>query len=111
LTFNHTSDSLNRSPSYSFGYWQWNLAQIEEREFTDNVVELLVAESLREAIAVLAIPHECSDVSDLVTLSLGVDSQIPSLDGSPESLIAHADAALYSAKNRGRNRAIAYTFL
>jgi diguanylate cyclase (GGDEF)-like protein len=69
---------------------------------------LLVAESIQEAIANLDIPHQNSMVSDRITLSMGVASLIPTTEQSLETLIAHADEALYAAKKQGRNQAIAY---
>ncbi len=69
---------------------------------------LIVAESIRQAIAALAIPHAQSEVKEYVTLSLGVAAIIPTLDQQPEELIAQADQALYRAKHQGRDRAIAY---
>jgi diguanylate cyclase (GGDEF)-like protein/PAS domain S-box-containing protein len=73
---------------------------------TNTEGALAVAESIRKAIAALAIPHTESKVSDYVTLSLGAASLIPTADNSnsPERLIAGADEALYAAKNQGRDR-------
>jgi diguanylate cyclase (GGDEF)-like protein len=68
---------------------------------------LQVAADIQTEIANLAIPHDNSDVSDLVTLSMGVASLIPTSERSPKDLISRADQAMYTAKNRGRNRAIA----
>lgn len=68
---------------------------------------LKVTADIQAAIANLAIPHENSDVSDLVTLSIGFASLIPTSARSPQDLISHADQAMYEAKTRGRNRAIA----
>ncbi len=68
---------------------------------------LLVAESIRKVIFNLAIPHTKSEISDHVTLSLGITSIIPTSEKSPDSLILKADTALYTAKAQGRNRAIA----
>jgi diguanylate cyclase (GGDEF)-like protein len=67
---------------------------------------LIVAEKIRSAIAFLSIPHATSQVSQYVTLSLGVASLIPTPKSSPEDLMAQADQALYTAKNEGRDRAI-----
>lgn len=68
---------------------------------------LKVAAAIQTAIANLVIPHDNSDVSDLVTLSIGVASLIPTSERRPEGLISRADQAMYEAKNRGRNRVIA----
>lgn len=64
------------------------------------------AEKIRTAVANLAIPHEKSQVSDCVSISIGY-SNFSSEDGSdPALLLKTADAALYAAKNNGRNKAI-----
>ncbi|WP_190303615.1 diguanylate cyclase domain-containing protein [Pseudanabaena sp. UWO311] len=68
---------------------------------------LKVASTIQTAIANLAIPHDNSDISDLITLSIGVASLIPSSERRIEGLIARTDQAMYEAKNRGRNRVIA----
>jgi diguanylate cyclase (GGDEF)-like protein len=68
---------------------------------------MIVAESIKQAIADLAIPHQGSLVSDRVTLSLGVASLMPTIEQSLEMLISYADTALYDAKKQGRNQAIA----
>jgi diguanylate cyclase (GGDEF)-like protein len=63
-----------------------------------------MAESLRAACEALALPHPASPVSPVVTISLGVAACIPSTEVSAQSLVAQADAALYRAKESGRNR-------
>ncbi|MBL1209715.1 diguanylate cyclase domain-containing protein [Geminocystis sp. GBBB08] len=65
-----------------------------------------VAESLRNAINSLAIPHQTSLVSQHITISSGVASIIPTAQNSLKDLISQADNALYTAKNEGRNRVI-----
>ncbi|MBD2151272.1 diguanylate cyclase [Pseudanabaena sp. FACHB-1277] len=75
---------------------------------TDTEGALIIAESIKQAIADLAIPHQNSMVSDRVTLSLGVASMIPSVGQSLEVLISNADNALYKAKKCGRDQAIAH---
>lgn len=62
-----------------------------------------IAEQIQQAIADLAIPHACSEIASIVSISLGVASQIPIGPGTSQQLIAMADRALYLAKQRGRN--------
>lgn len=65
-----------------------------------------VAQAIREEMQQLKMPHAQSDVSEYVSLSLGVSSVNPSQNLAPETLIATADEALYEAKKQGRNRFI-----
>jgi len=69
-----------------------------------------VAESVREAVESLAIPHADSTASDYVTLSLGIgimSGDIANMDEAVRCLIESADLGLYEAKNQGRNRVCA----
>ena len=70
----------------------------------DNALN--VAESIREAVLALTIPHSESDVSDYVTVSLGVSTFIAREKNSPHDLIRTADIALYQAKQTGRNQVL-----
>lgn len=63
-----------------------------------------VAERICQAVQALAIPHCASDVTDCVTLSIGVATAIPRPGSTPGALVAAADEALYRAKRTGRNR-------
>lgn len=65
-----------------------------------------IAERMRERIESLKIIHEASKTADVVTISLGVSSVIPTQDSNHEALISAADRALYKAKESGRNRVI-----
>jgi diguanylate cyclase (GGDEF)-like protein len=70
---------------------------------TNREGALTVANSIQQTIASFCIPHACSEVSQFVTLSIGVSSLIPTPEASLEDLIARTDEALYEAKNQGRN--------
>lgn len=63
-----------------------------------------VAEMLRSSIEALHIPHEQSQVSDVVTSSVGFATAKPEQFPSAKNLIDAADQALYIAKRNGRNR-------
>ncbi|WP_098423836.1 diguanylate cyclase domain-containing protein [Marinobacter sp. LV10R520-4] len=65
-----------------------------------------VAEACRVAIQALGIVHEFSDVAPVITISAGVCSLTPTRKTSPALLIKQADAALYKAKEAGRNQVL-----
>lgn len=65
---------------------------------------MLVAEHMRRRIEEQAIPHGYSQIAPYVTISLGVAAVTPKGDHSAAELLAAADAALYRAKDAGRNR-------
>lgn len=71
---------------------------------TDSDGAKLVAEKIRHGIEGLKIEHAKSQVSQFVTLSMGISSVIPSKELNPEKLVKLADDALYKAKRSGRNR-------
>ena len=63
-----------------------------------------VAQAICSLIQQLKIPHSQSNVSEFVTLSLGISSVIPSSDSCPaEALMNAAIRALSQAKQRGRD--------
>lgn len=63
-----------------------------------------LAECMREAIVELQIAHEFSATADVVTGSFGVCAMLPAQHDQSSGLLAQADAALYRAKQAGRNR-------
>lgn len=75
---------------------------------TDQAGALTIAEQMRQAVIDLQIQHSTSAVAPLVTLSLGIFSQIPNLESTLENVIYKADQALYLAKTQGRNQVVAY---
>jgi diguanylate cyclase (GGDEF)-like protein len=70
----------------------------------DAETALARAGEIRTALKLLAIPHATSPTADRVTLSIGVACFCPGADDEPERLVTAADAALYEAKSRGRDR-------
>jgi len=60
-------------------------------------------ELIRLAINQQQIPHEASSFG-VVTASIGIAVTLPAEGADPWSLLKQADAALYSAKNAGRNQ-------
>ncbi len=66
----------------------------------------IVAENMRKLVVDLNIPHLKSEISDYVTVSLGIASSQPPVRSkdTPQNLINAADKMLYKAKNKGRNR-------
>ena len=62
-----------------------------------------------ETVRALALPHEHSEAAPVVTLSVGGVSIVPGASDEKSlgaTLIALADAALYVAKQQGRNRVV-----
>jgi diguanylate cyclase (GGDEF)-like protein len=64
---------------------------------------LELAEGMRQAVADLHMEHKQSPIAPHVTISLGVAELFPKGHKSDDLFIL-ADAALYQAKEKGRNR-------
>lgn len=67
---------------------------------------LSVAERFSAMLKDAAIKHEGSDVSDIVTVSMGIATYDTDTPFTAAELIEAADKALYKAKETGRNREI-----
>ena len=68
---------------------------------------LAIAERIRRDVLALKIPHEYSDVSEYITISLGVATVFAyDNNGVAQKLIVAADRAMYAAKDGGRNRVV-----
>ena len=70
---------------------------------TDENAAWSIAERCRQALFKKQIPHENSKVSQLLTISLGVSTMIPTNDTHFMELMDNADKQLYQAKQKGRN--------
>jgi len=71
----------------------------------EDVTQL--AEQMRKGVEETSVPHLYSDVSDHVTISLGLNTTIPSDESSIHEFIRNTDKALYKAKEI-RNCSVAY---
>ena len=70
---------------------------------TDAAGAYQVGETIRRAVTALNIAHLGSRCG-FVTMSIGVGRMSPTASTAPFALVREADAALYEAKNKGRNR-------
>jgi len=71
---------------------------------TDATNAQRIAATILENVRSLCLPHEASSVADIVTVSAGVATTMPSRDTAPSDIIELADTALYKAKDKGRNQ-------
>ncbi|MES2071246.1 MAG: diguanylate cyclase [Pseudomonadota bacterium] len=67
---------------------------------------LQFAEKLRLAIWNLAIPHLKSKIAQQLSISIGLSTFNQDNDGDLKTLLKCADAALYKAKQKGRNQCV-----
>jgi diguanylate cyclase (GGDEF)-like protein len=72
---------------------------------TDAESAMALARRACEAVQALALEHVRSD-KGVITISVGVAALVPGTGHTVEELLRTADAALYQAKERGRNQAV-----
>ena len=104
------ADLARRPADLSARYGGEELAVLLPVTEAEGAAEL--AERVRAAIAACAVPHEASPPAGVVTASIGYATLAPQFDDEtmrPTNLVAAADAALYEAKRRGRNRAVSWS--
>jgi diguanylate cyclase (GGDEF)-like protein len=73
---------------------------------TENEGARKVAERLRRSLAALRLAHGAPGAGSVLTLSIGIVTQIPSDLVCSDWLLRQADQALYAAKHSGRNRVV-----
>jgi diguanylate cyclase (GGDEF)-like protein/PAS domain S-box-containing protein len=73
---------------------------------TDEAAAKAVAERCRQAIFKAQIIHDASPVSQLLTVSMGVGTIIPSGVDDPMTFLDAVDRRLYRAKQGGRDRIV-----
>ena len=74
---------------------------------TDRQGALFVAQKMANFLANKQLPHPKSPISQGVTCSIGIATQIPKLGNSFQLIVELADRALYQAKQQGRNQIVA----
>ncbi len=72
---------------------------------TDSESAMALARRACEAVQALALEHVRSD-KGVITISVGVAALVPGTGHTVEELLRAADAALYRAKEQGRNQAV-----
>jgi len=71
---------------------------------TDATAARSIMESMLDAVRALQIAHSGSSCAPYVTISAGAATMVPNIDGHHSVIVEAADAALYEAKQNGRNR-------
>jgi diguanylate cyclase (GGDEF)-like protein len=71
---------------------------------SDQAKAIALARKIRDLIEQLQLPHPVSDVSDYVTVSIGLGCITPHGNIDPDYFLQRVDRALYQAKQQGRNR-------
>lgn len=71
---------------------------------TNLIDAVKIAESMQEAVRALKLAHADSAVGQVLTVSLGVATIVPTAGTTSETVVAEADRQLYQAKQAGRAR-------
>ncbi|KAF0183105.1 MAG: GAF sensor-containing diguanylate cyclase [Nitrospirae bacterium] len=71
---------------------------------TEIAGAIKIAETMREKLIEMQLPHEDSSIAPYLTISVGAATGKPKEAAASDVLLESADRALYQAKNEGRNR-------
>ncbi|MGK7941251.1 MAG: diguanylate cyclase [Crocosphaera sp.] len=93
--------SLRRPADLAARYGGEELVVVLPNTNSEGAVK--VAQRIQEEISLLKIPHIRSQISNYVTISMGIASMIPIKGCSPLMLVNIADKCVYQAKEQGRN--------
>jgi len=96
-------DGIKRPADLAARYGGEEFAVILPNTEGEGAFQLAI--KLNQEIQQLKLPHTASNFG-YVTVSFGVSCLIPSQEKCSQTLITLADAALYQAKNKGRNQVI-----
>ncbi|HET7774923.1 MAG TPA: diguanylate cyclase [Azospira sp.] len=72
----------------------------------DHRCAFSLAETLKQQVSQLGMPHAASNAAPQLTISVGAASITPSRQARAVDLLRSADAALYQAKRLGRDRVV-----
>ena len=76
---------------------------------TDHEGAMRIAEKIRANIEAADIPmHASTSVPTKITVSIGANTTVPTIDDSLDLFVSRADNALYTAKRNGRNQVSSY---
>jgi len=95
------SDTFARRGEFVARYGSEEFCVMLPKTDADRAVKC--AQRVQNAIALLELEHHDRSHGTYVTVSVGVATEIPDDDATPQALLEAADMALYNAKQAGRN--------